>query len=69
MVKRIMQYVKATLKFGLKFTKSRSMLVSAFSDADWAGYPDYRRSIGGFAVYLGSNLISWSPRKQVTVSF
>lgn len=44
------------------------MLVSAFSDADWAGCPDDRRSTGGFAIYLGSNLVSWSARKQATVS-
>jgi histone deacetylase 1/2 len=40
--------------------KSNSMLVSAFSDADWAGSIDDRRSTGGFAIYFGSNLVSWS---------
>ena len=44
------------------------MLVSAFSDADWAGCIEDRRSTGGFAVFLGSNLISWCARKQTTVS-
>jgi hypothetical protein len=44
------------------------MIVSAFSDADWAGCVDDRRSTEGFAVYLGSNLISWTARKQTTVS-
>ena len=52
----------------LKFSKSQSMLVSAFSDADWAGCPNDRRSTGGFAVFLGTNLVSWSARKQSTVS-
>jgi hypothetical protein len=42
--------------------------VNAFSDADWVGCIDDQRSTGGFAVYLGSNLVSWSARKQATVS-
>jgi hypothetical protein len=67
-VKRILRYLKYTLRLGLKIHRSMSMLVSAFSDADWAGCIDDRRSTGGFAVFLGSNLISWSARKQATVS-
>ena len=53
---------------GLRLSKSDSILVSAFSDADWVGCTDDRWSTGGFAIFLGSNLISWSARKQATVS-
>jgi hypothetical protein len=67
-VKRILRYLKACTKIGIKICKSNSLLVSAYSDADWAGSLDDRRSTGGFAVYLGSNLVSWSARKQATVS-
>lgn len=44
------------------------MLLSAFSDVNWTGSMDDRWSTGGFAVYLGPNLISWNARKQPTVS-
>ncbi|WVZ64382.1 hypothetical protein U9M48_013903 [Paspalum notatum var. saurae] len=67
-VKRILRYLQYNAGTGLKILKSNSMLVSAFSDADWAGSLDDRRSTSGFAVFLGSNLISWSAHKQATVS-
>jgi hypothetical protein len=67
-VKRILRFVKGTINLGLRIVKDPSMVVSGFSDADWAGCLDDRRSTGGFAVFLGTNLISWSARKQPTVS-
>ncbi|WVZ62530.1 hypothetical protein U9M48_012269 [Paspalum notatum var. saurae] len=67
-VKRILRYIKGTLDQGLRIQKSVNNTLSAFSDADWAGCPDDRRSTSGFAVMLGSNLVSWSSRKQATVS-
>jgi len=67
-VKRILRYVKGTLGYGLIICKSPSMNISAFSNADWAGSVDDRRSTSGFCVFLGSNLISWSARKESTVS-
>jgi histone deacetylase 1/2 len=68
-VKRILRYVQGTLSHGLLLRPSRTLpLLSAFSDADWAGDPDDRRSTGGFAIFYGGNLVSWSARKQATVS-
>jgi hypothetical protein len=67
-VKWILRYLKGSTKLGIQIYKSNSLLVSAYSDADWARCAYDRRSTGGYAVYLGSNLISWSARKQATVS-
>jgi len=60
--------VQGTIGLGIKIRKANSMLVSAFSNADWAECPDDRRFTGCFAVYLGCNLVSWCARKQATVS-
>jgi histone deacetylase 1/2 len=67
-VKRILRYIRGTASTGLRFRRSSSTGLSIFTDADWAGCSDDRRSTGGFAVFLGSNLVSWSSRKQPTVS-
>ena len=67
-VKRILRYVKGTLGVGLTFQKSPSTLLRGFSDEDWDDCLDDRCSTGGFAIFYGPNLISWSACKQATVS-
>ena len=67
-VKKILRYVSGTINLGLLIVPSSSTMVSAFSDADWTGCADDRKSIGGFAVFLGPNLLSWQAKKQATVS-
>lgn len=68
-VKRILHYVKGTLHFGLTFHPSATPgALVAYFDADWAGCPDTCCSTSGYSIYLGDNLVSWSAKKQPTVS-
>ena len=68
MVKRVLRYVRGTAAFGLQLHRSPSLDLVGYSDADWAGCPDTRRSTSGYAVFLGDSLISWSSKRQPTVS-
>ncbi|XP_019155374.1 PREDICTED: uncharacterized protein LOC109152241 [Ipomoea nil] len=68
MVKRVLRYVKGTVDYGLRLSASTSTSIQAYSDSDWAGCPVDRKSTSGYAVFLGSNLVSWLSQKQRTVA-
>jgi hypothetical protein len=68
LIKRVLRYIKGTLDHGLQLLRSSTCDLVAYSDADWAGCPDTRRSTSGYAVFLGDNLVSWSLKRQHTVS-
>ena len=68
MVKRILRYLNHTTSDGLPIFRSSMNHLVAYSDADWAGCPDTRRSTTGYCVFLGTTLISWCAKKQQTVS-
>ena len=67
-VKRILRYLQGTLSHGLHLQPSTPSELVVYTDADWAGCPDTRRSTSGYAVFLGANLVSWSSKRQNTVS-
>ncbi|XP_021618765.1 uncharacterized mitochondrial protein AtMg00810-like [Manihot esculenta] len=67
-VRHILRYLKGTIHYGLFFQKDTSLVLRAFSDADWAGCPTTRRSTTDYCTFLGSNIISWCAKKQHTVA-
>ncbi|CAL8106349.1 unnamed protein product [Prunus armeniaca] len=67
-VKRIFRYIKGKVEQGLVFHRSNDFTLRSFSDADWAGSVDDRRSTTGACIFFGPNLLTWTAKKQSTVS-
>nr|GEY08985.1 ribonuclease H-like domain-containing protein [Tanacetum cinerariifolium] len=67
-LKRIILYVRGTLDYGLQLFSSSTIDLVAYSDADWACCPTTRRLTFGYCVFLGNNLLSWSYKRQSTLS-
>jgi hypothetical protein len=67
-VRRIIRYLRGSLGRGLFFPTNSPLRLVAYSDADWAGCPDTRRSVTGWCMFLGDSLISWKSKKQARVS-
>jgi hypothetical protein len=67
-MKRTLCYLWGTLDYGLLLRCSASFELTVYTDADWAGCPDTRRSTSGYVVFLGTNLVSWSLKRQNIVS-
>ncbi|PKU60804.1 uncharacterized protein LOC110105680 [Dendrobium catenatum] len=67
MLKKLVRYIKGSTEFGLPITRS-NLILRTFSDADWASDPITRKSTSGFCTFLGDTLVSWTVKKQNTVS-
>ena len=65
--KRILRYLQGSLHQGLAFSPG-PLTLSAYSDVDCAEEPMDRNSISGILVFLGNSPITWSTKKQPTVS-
>jgi hypothetical protein len=67
-LKRILRYLRSSLDYGLLLRPSPTSELVVYTDTDWAGCTDTRRSTSGYAVFLGTNLVSWAAKRQPIVS-
>jgi hypothetical protein len=68
--KRVLRYLHATIDLGITYSSSGSKKIEGFSDADWAGEVDGRKSTTGFVFTLAGGAVTWYSKRQgcVTVS-
>ena len=66
---RVLCYAKSMLNFTLFYEYGVDVKVFGYSDADWIGLSYDRRSTSGYIFSFGSGALSWSSKKQPTISF
>lgn len=67
-VHRILRYLKSCPGKGMLFPKHGHLKIEGYTDADWAGCLDDRKSTSGYCAFVGGNLVSWRSKKQSVVS-
>jgi hypothetical protein len=69
-VKRILRYLKGTMSYGIMYKKNAKgqLNLVGWSDSDYAGDLNDRKSTSGYVFMLGDGAISWSSKKQPIVT-
>nr|GEZ76686.1 hypothetical protein [Tanacetum cinerariifolium] len=67
-VKRIFRYLKGHPKLGLWYPKDSPFDLVAYSNSDYGGASQDRKSTSGGCQFLGRRLISWQCKKQTIVA-
>lgn len=66
--KRVLRYIAGTMDYGIWYSQVSNFRLCGFTDSDYAGSLDDRRSISAHVFTLGSGVINWSSKKQATTT-
>ncbi|KAG8496025.1 hypothetical protein CXB51_009090 [Gossypium anomalum] len=66
--KRVLRYIKGTLRLGMLFKKEKELKLVGYSNSDWAGCIDDMKSTSGYFFTLGLSVFCWCSKKQQTVA-
>lgn len=66
--KRVLRYLQGTADFGIKYKKGNDCKITGFTDSDYAGDLEERKSTSGYVFLLSEGAIAWSSKKQPIVA-
>jgi hypothetical protein len=67
-VKHILRYLRGMLNYGLRYASNSDVQLHGFTNSDWSGSADDRKSTSGICFSLGFAMISWASRKHKSVA-
>ncbi|XP_042958044.1 secreted RxLR effector protein 161-like [Carya illinoinensis] len=62
--KRVLRYLQGTKDYQLTFRRTDNLEVTGYSDSDFVGYSNSRKSTSGYVFLLAGGAISWKSMKQ-----
>jgi len=65
--KRVLRYVKETLGFGILYNRNKDPRFHGYTDSDWAGCVDDRKSTSRYVFNLGTGAITWASKNKPIV--
>ena len=60
--------MKGTKRYGILYTTSENSELIGYTDSDWAGSVDDRKSTSGYVFHMGSGAFSWASKKQPIIA-
>ena len=66
--KRVMRYLQRTKDYMLTYRRSNHLEIVGYSDSDFVGYLDSRRSTSGYVFMLAGGVVSWKSVKQTLIA-
>ena len=66
--KRVLQYLQGTMDYGIMYKFGGDLNLISYSDSDWAGSIDDKKSASCYAFLFGSSICSWLSKKQSVVA-
>jgi hypothetical protein len=67
-VKKVFKYLQGTRKVGLEYRKGQGVILEGYTDSDWAGDLDSRRSTSAYVMMIGGTAVSWKSKRQDSVA-
>lgn len=67
-IKWLLKYINGTVNLQAHSTKSKEFKIQGFSNSDYAGDLDKKRSTSGYVFTVGDNVVSWKSQLQQVVA-